>query len=222
MNPPVTILIFTQKQMVDFTDKMNYTITIIEIKSISHAFLIDTADLNIRIKRIHNQTKHRGTTAFNRRRKLEYQKFLEFVKENLAELLPEGTEIEICRIPRNNSVIIDSIVIHTPGNSLYPSIPVNPLYEQYKNGESMTSILQQIKNCLYEGLSKEATLVQAITDPAAVRANVVCRLVNRKRNEKVLKEIPYKPFLDLAVTYHYELEGLKDKRGSIMIRNEFM
>ena len=53
-----------------------------------------------------------------------------------------------------------------------------------------------------------------------VKEHLVCRLVNRKNNEELLKEIPYRKFYDLAVVYYVLMQQVEDGMLFWTIRKE--
>lgn len=53
-----------------------------------------------------------------------------------------------------------------------------------------------------------------------VKEHLVCRLVNRKNNEELLKEIPYRKFYDLAVVYYVPMQQVEDGMLFWTIRKE--
>ena len=53
-----------------------------------------------------------------------------------------------------------------------------------------------------------------------VKEHLVCRLVNRKNNEELLKEIPYRKFYDLAVVYYVLMQQVEDGMIFWTIRKE--
>ncbi len=53
-----------------------------------------------------------------------------------------------------------------------------------------------------------------------VKEHLVCRLVNRKNNEELLKEIPYRKFYDLAVVYYVSMQQVEDGMLFWTIRKE--
>ena len=54
-------------------------------------------------------------------------------------------------------------------------------------------------------------------DYEKVRLRLACRLINRQKNEKLLKEVPYLPFLDLAVVVYYYFEDCSFGTGTILV-----
>lgn len=55
-----------------------------------------------------------------------------------------------------------------------------------------------------------------------LKEHLVCRLVNRKNNEKLLKYIPYRNFYDLAVICYVPMTKIEDRMYFSIIRKEQM
>ena len=55
-----------------------------------------------------------------------------------------------------------------------------------------------------------------------LKEHLVCRLINRKNNEKLLKYIPYRKFYDLAVICYVPTKKIEDRMYFGIIRNEQM
>ena len=75
-----------------------------------------------------------------------YQEFMDYVKENVADYLPEKfeqAEITVHQMVKNNDVMLDGLNIHDPDRNLSPNIYLNPLYEQYENGRDLDEIVSR-------------------------------------------------------------------------------
>ena len=55
-----------------------------------------------------------------------------------------------------------------------------------------------------------------------IKNEIFCKIIGRGRNEKLLAEVPYIPYLDLAVVFYYVLENEMFGSGSILIRQEHL
>lgn len=65
-----------------------------------------------------------------------YSEFMEYIKENVTDYLPERfeeAEISIQQVVKNNDVVLDGLSIRNPDSNLSPNIYLNPLYEQYSH-----------------------------------------------------------------------------------------
>ena len=56
----------------------------------------------------------------------------------------------------------------------------------------------------------------------AVKGKIVYRLINRKRNSEMLKDVPHREILDLVLVYRIIVAIDTDRKGTILINNEIV
>ena len=89
-----------------------------------------------------------------------YQEFMDYVKENVADYLPEKfeqAEITVHQMVKNNDVMLDGLNIHDPDRNLSPNIYLNPLYEQYENGRDLDEIVAEVADIYVENMGSALT-----------------------------------------------------------------
>ena len=59
-------------------------------------------------------------------------------------------------------------------------------------------------------------------DYELAKEHIAYKLISREKNEKLLEEIPYIPYLDLAITFFCKIEHEELGCGAIQVRNEHM
>lgn len=64
--------------------------------------------------------------------------------------------------------------------------------------------------------------LENVNDFESIRGKIAARLVNRERNPEMLREMPGREFLDLAVVYHLLLVSDGSGQAVMQIRNEHM
>lgn len=159
-----------------------------------------------------------------------YQEFIDYVKENVADYLPEKfeqAEITVHQMVKNNDVMLDGLNIHDPDSNLSPNIYLNPLYEQYENGRDLDEIVAEVADTYVENMGSALTRnfqlnVEDIRNFEAVKDNIFPKLVNLEKNSSRLEHVPYTQKEDLAVTYNIKVTGDSHSMGSIMITNYLM
>lgn len=110
-------------------------------------------------------------------------------------------EVELHRVMKNNGIILDGLTIRKVGESISPNIYLKPYFDSYQMGKPIANILDEIV-LRYDQLKVEADFeVFDIFDFSTVKERLVVRLVNYERNKDLLKNCPYKRFLDLAITF---------------------
>ena len=152
---------------------------------------------------------------------ISFETFIELVAETLQRALGERYMIESTSVRKNNNVSLKAILIRHPDSQINttPVVYVGPLYEAYKKGSSIDKLTEQI----LEKISVEQDMSFAFAEAAksfeAVREHVAFRLVSKERNEELLKDIPWKPFEDLAIIYYLHFGVMEDKQISTIIHN---
>ncbi len=151
----------------------------------------------------------------------------EFTSKMLCQLkaeVPEGVRVIIQNVEGNNGIRIRTVAFINPAVSLVPSVPVRDLYSLYKKG----SPLEHLSSHLIEELvplERKDGMTQDLPPLLSLAQNkekIYPRLINRERNEEKLKDLPHRPYMDLAVIYY---AGAKTKEGdlrSAVISRSFM
>lgn len=155
---------------------------------------------------------------------MNYEEFLEYIKEHLGEVLEEGQtyHIDIHKIVKNNGIVLDGLAIRKEAESVSPNIYLNPYFESYQMGKPIAVIIEEIV-LRYRRLCKEHEIdVLDITDFNNVKDRIVLRIVNYEKNKDMLKVCPNRRYLDLAITFRYMVS--KDALGiasSLVSKEEF-
>ena len=62
-----------------------------------------------------------------------------------------------------------------------------------------------------------------MTKYANVRAKLIYQLINREKNRDLLAQVPYIPYLDLAIVFYVLVDMKEDDRiATMLVRNEHL
>ena len=140
---------------------------------------------------------------------LSYGKFKQAVRTDLKNYLPKEyadhsiVEKKICKINR----CVDTFRLQPPGPSSdarpMPTLNYQDLYRSIVEGARLETVLrsaaQAMQYCLPPDIEENCMLLQQEKpDTEALKESLHLALINRKRNSQLLKNVPYKEFLDLA------------------------
>lgn len=150
-----------------------------------------------------------------------YENFLKEVRSSVQEKLPSGTTVKLHRILKNNGVVQDGLSFTVPGISFAPTVYLNPYYEEMKDGLPLSVITEQIL-LLYEEQQFPAELECCLSDPDAIKDQVVYKLIGASGNEALLADVPHYRYLDLAVVFY--LIVTEDTLGQMtaLVHNEHL
>lgn len=150
---------------------------------------------------------------------MNFDKFVEWVAEDLQRLLGEDYRIESSLVRKNNGVNLKALTVQHTDNRVTPVIYMEPLYQSYKMGSSIDRITQMILAKMKNEQPLSFTLAEDTKSFESVRDHIGFRLVSREKNEELLKDIPWTPWNDLAVIYYMHFGVREDKQVTTIIHN---
>jgi hypothetical protein len=156
---------------------------------------------------------------------MTYEHFKQELLQFLSDGLPADTRLEVRQYLKNNNLLMDGLSFSEPSVNVSPTIYLNPYYAMYQDGRSFADIASMILQCHQQRDNMDLTF---FTDYTRVRQRIIYKLVNRQQNLQLLENIPYIPFLDLAIVFCYYLTGedfppMGDhNNGIIQIRNDHL
>lgn len=160
---------------------------------------------------------------------MTYESFKQELIQMLSVHLSADTSFQVQQILKNNGLRLDGLSISTPEVNISPTIYLNYYYEQYQSGTSLDSIADKILACYHRYRMEESIDLSFFENFKTVRERIIYKLVNLKQNEALLAEIPFVPYLDLAIVFCYHLDhpatDAKDEaitNASILIRNSHL
>jgi len=149
--------------------------------------------------------------------------FNETIVLALEELYGEEYCIKVNKIVKNNDTVLYGLCIVKVETSIAPTIYLNKYFDDYKDGRTVDNILKEIAH-IYELNKKPNMQINAndITDFNKVKNHIVLKLVNRKRNNDFLKDIPSVSFCDLAVIFSIMVSADVEGTASITVKNNLI
>lgn len=145
--------------------------------------------------------------------------FLEQLTKRLKEeYAGTGWNVESDTMLKNNDIDKYAIIFSPPGeDNITPTIYIDDYYEDYvTKKQTIPEIAKQIRLLAAEVQKQLPDYKEIALDFDACKPNIFFRLISQERNQKLLKECPSLPFLDLAVTFHavcrYTSKGMETMR----------
>lgn len=151
-----------------------------------------------------------------------FEQFKTKVCNALREVMGAEYEITYKEITKNNGVILRGIIIAREGSNVSPTIYLDELYEDYEAGRTFGDIIYDIL-CVYQRNAKEIQVdMNFFTQYDKVKTRVLYKLIHLESNKKLLEEIPYKKWNDLAIVFYYAMEEEYCGKATILIRNSHL
>jgi len=153
---------------------------------------------------------------------MTYNQFVQAVESKMKEVINEDTLISVYVAEKNNGVTRQGITISQKGINISPTIYLEEYYDKFQNGFGMDSIVEDILKLYQEVRMRKSWDETTIQTYEAIENRIVYRLINLRANEEMLREVPYVPYLDLAIVFYVMLEINDYGTACMMIRNEHL
>ena len=141
------------------------------------------------------------------------------IKDEMALLYP-NMELQQHIVIKNNNVRLDGLLFMR--QSLFaPTVYVNYLYESFKDGTSMTSLIANVLEQISKIPSQPNNSALPI-DWESAKNNVILQAVSAQHNPKRMLEIPFRRELDMLLTYRILIYIDNDSTASYQIDNELL
>lgn len=153
---------------------------------------------------------------------MNYTSFCETLKQSLLPCLAPDTSVTLQKIRKNNGILLDAYCIRTPGSTCSPVVYLDSLYEDFQNGAGIGDICGSILDCLGSKPPFSDGLFQKIRDFDSAKDRIAFRLISKESNSELLTEIPWVPYLDLAMVFYLYLESSQTGQTTALIHNQQM
>lgn len=161
-------------------------------------------------------------TIFKERDCMSFDGFCTCVKMDIQKRLGSGVEVLLKDIIKNNDTMLKGLIIMEQGTNMHPTVYMEYFYEQYKAGRTLEEIEDNVLQIYQENRREEKFDITFFTKWNVMKERIIYKLVNFDKNRELLKEVPHRKILDLAVVYEYFLDTDDNRGASILIRNDHM
>lgn len=153
---------------------------------------------------------------------MDYQTFKTAAVSSLQQQLGEAAAVSLHSVTRNNNVQFDGLTIQDPSVNISPTIYLNPYYDEYIHGRAFDSVTEDIL-AAYRGSRMEKSIdLSFFTDYEKAKQRIIYKVINYKRNEALLQDLPHFRFLDLAVVFCCLLTDSSQGSATILIHKHHL
>lgn len=159
---------------------------------------------------------------------VDKKEFLTYLKSNITDFLPSGisenAKVEIREIVKSNDQMLTSVNIYEPNRNVSPSIYVDEMIDDYKNGASIDVLMSKIVD-IYMAHRNPNVLsfdFDKVTDYESIKDMLVTKVINTELSNEFLENIPHKTFGDLAVISQIRLFEQDGDMASITVNDELL
>lgn len=153
---------------------------------------------------------------------MEFLQFAEAVKKGLTEYFGEEAQIMLVPVRKNNGIVLNGIVIREKESAIAPTIYLESFYEEYRKRRSLGEIVLKIIKIYEHSRVERGSNMEFFKEYEKVHKKIYYKLINAGKNKELLKEIPYIPYLDLAIVFYYDCSSEMFGNAAILIKNSHL
>lgn len=153
---------------------------------------------------------------------MEYAEFQTEILDLVQRKLTDEHKIAVKPVKKNNGIVLHGLVINNNLSNISPTIYLDYYFEDYKNGESVYKLAEKIVAQYKKFEIDEDFDISTFTDWEKAKPSICYKLINRQKNEDILKEIPHIDYLDLTIVFYALVSNKPFESSSILIRDNHM
>lgn len=153
---------------------------------------------------------------------MEYQEFVRVIQGELNRQLKGGVKVDLYKAVKNNGKKKEGLIIHTPGANVSPTIYLEEFYEEFEKGRELEELIKEILGFYEKVKCITCRDVAELEDYGNIRSRIAMKLVNREKNKELMKLVPHREFLDLALVFYVLLGITEDGSTTMQVYNEHL
>lgn len=153
---------------------------------------------------------------------MNYEQFVCAMLECTKKKLSETATVEKQEVLKNNGVVSVGLLIRRMNAKIAPIIYLEEFYQKYLLGVSVESLCGFLIAKSQEVDEAPHRDYERILNFREIKDQIVYKLINAKRNERLLQDVPNLPILDFAIVFCWMIPTGDAEYGSVLIRNAHM
>lgn len=154
---------------------------------------------------------------------MNYEEFKESLIDNVRERVGQGVTIRTDVVSKNNGKQKEGIIVEL-GNTIFPIIYLDDLFDKYNNGWSIKEIVEMIMS-LYLSSSddvKDKVSILLNGEWEKVKDTIEVCVINKEWNTEQLKRLPHVEYLDLALVFRIVMDKTEQGTMSCLVTNDLI
>ena len=153
---------------------------------------------------------------------MKFTVFMNLIKDRVQEKLGDAVRVRLRSVLKNNSVRLWGLIITEAGKNISPTIYLESYYEAYQKGAPLEELAKSIVSSYQNVPGGLLVDMDFFMDFEKVKERVAYRLVNLEENKELLSDVPFLPYLDLAICFYYAFGDVEIGEGAILIQRSHM
>ncbi|MCB6416606.1 DUF5688 family protein [Faecalimonas umbilicata] len=153
---------------------------------------------------------------------MNYNEFQERLKEELQNRV--SSDISLCPVTstKNNHTLKDGFQLQNDTSNVGIILYLDDWYSAFLEGTTLSDIADKFMEMYQCATAVTLPDTNILTNYESIREKIFYKLINFKENQQELKDIPYIPYLDLAIVFYVLLDCDENNMKSMQIRSKHL
>jgi len=148
---------------------------------------------------------------------MSFEEFVQEVKKSVEILLGDTYDVIVEEFVKTNDIKKTALIIGRRDNATRPAIYMEGFYESYISNETdLLGVAKEVFTTFKDHKEFDAS-EYAISHFDEARDKIMFKIIHTASNEELLKDVPYVPFLNLAIVFYLSLERKEQEQMTAMI-----
>ena len=153
---------------------------------------------------------------------MDYEQFLEQVKENLQERFPY-MNVEIRSVEKLQGESYTGISITPDGSNAGATMNLHSQYEMLQDGVPMAIVMERIGNLAADAINQIPQVdASTLSDYEQMKHTLIMQAVPVEPNRALLETIPHRTLDDIAIVYRFQLEHRESADATVLVTNQML
>ncbi|MBD5392950.1 MAG: hypothetical protein HDR71_01500 [Lachnospiraceae bacterium] len=154
---------------------------------------------------------------------MKFSLFTASVVSGLQKKMGDDCRVFSNLVKKNNGIELTGIIVEEKNCNTSPTIYIDDFYDDYQKGASIDEIVEAVYGMINKNRFTQSVDLSDFTSYEKAAKQIAFKLINYEKNWELLKEIPHKAFLNLAIVFYYVVqEPPFYGKASILIRNSHL
>lgn len=154
----------------------------------------------------------------------EFRDFANEIRDHIFEDAGDRKHLNIQLSPvhKVNEQEQLSLQVRPEGSNIAPSIPLMPVFEEYKKGEPLDKIIRSLEETVLSHTPPKDVDISYFANFENVKDQIYPKLINRQMNSEILQNMPHYDMGDLSTVFYVNIDHPLIKEGRVTVTEEIM
>lgn len=153
---------------------------------------------------------------------MSYKQFCERMKDILQQYYGVESNVKLHTVQKVNGVVLYGITVMKEGVSIVPTLYLENYYDEFNSGIPLNDIVHRFILEYDKAAICDDFDISFFEFYEKVKPHLGYKLINYEMNRSLLKDVPHKRYLDLAIVCYCNIVDDRIGKGTILIRNEHL